>query len=307
MKVFVINLKRSTDRRQHMKTHLERLGIDYEFFEAIDGEALTEEDIERCESGAFPPWPSFNARHLSRSEIGCLLSHLAIYRKIIDENMEWACILEDDAVPGKHAGELIKALPDHLACSRYELLLLGHFGCYGDSRLGAECVPAGDFTLGGYRLAKAVEQPFGTHAYIIRRSAADKLLRQAYPLRMPMDYLTGHSVAIGVRLRILTPPCITQGRHLFVSTINDRKRQGNFLFLRRSRRIKYRLGEKYPILRTVQRICLYPFVVISLKLRKVGLMDGDSYADNRYFQREGMEKRCGCFTACEADIPGKHE
>ena len=37
MKIFIINLKRDTQKREHMKNVLDRIDCDYEFFEAING------------------------------------------------------------------------------------------------------------------------------------------------------------------------------------------------------------------------------------------------------------------------------
>ncbi|ACH65139.1 glycosyl transferase, family 25 [Aliivibrio fischeri MJ11] len=37
MKVFVVSLKRSVDRRERIQKHLDALDISFEFFDAIDG------------------------------------------------------------------------------------------------------------------------------------------------------------------------------------------------------------------------------------------------------------------------------
>ena len=284
MKVFVINLRKSADRKKHMKKQLDRLGIAYEFVDAVDGKALTDQEIKMHGLETFPPWPSFNARQLSRSEIGCLLSHLAIYKRMIAENIEWACIFEDDAVLGENLETLLKGMADHLARYGHELLLLGHHGWYHDFSRGAEYFPKRRTDFSCYRVVKAVELPYGTYAYTIKQSAARKLLEEAYPLRMPMDHLTGYAVAIGVRMCILTPPCVTCDPHLFPSTIDNRDRRSDCLYLHQSRRMQCFWGEKYPILRTIQKIVLYPYIMIPLKLRKAGLLERDSYADKRYFK-----------------------
>ena len=44
MKFYVINLKRSPQRRQLMCEQLDKFGVDYEIFEASDGRALTPEE-----------------------------------------------------------------------------------------------------------------------------------------------------------------------------------------------------------------------------------------------------------------------
>ncbi|MBU0715939.1 MAG: glycosyltransferase family 25 protein [Verrucomicrobia bacterium] len=287
MRIFVINLKRSADRKVHIIKQLDNLNIAYEFIDAIDGQGLSDDEIKMHGVDTFPPWFSFNQRHLVKGEIGCILSHLGIYRKMIDEDIECACIFEDDCVFEKDLGIILKN--EQLRRSDYELLLLGHSGQYQDTSRGAECSSKKEPVLSRYHIAKPVERPFGTYAYIIKQCAALKLLQYAYPLRLPMDCLTGHAQAIGVKLRILTPPIVTHNVTLGPSTINDRDSNSR-LYVCKARRIKCMVGRKYPILRMIKKICLFPYVTLLLKLRKAGILDGDSYAEKRYFRQNSLAK-----------------
>jgi len=290
MNIFVVNLKRSKDRKASMERQLECLGFPYSFIEAVDGKALTDEDLRRLDLGIYPPWPSFNARRLSRAEIGCILSHLSIYQRIIDECIDLACILEDDAVFKDNIRNTLIRVIEQLEHSDIELLMLGHFIRYPFDRLRRPAFfSKKNRDSIDYRIASPIEPPMGSHAYIIKRSAAIKLLEQAYPLRMPMDKLTGNSAAIGVQLRILIPPYIMQGRKLFTSTISDPHYVS--LFLHRARRIKCFLGERFGILRTIWSIVVYPFAAVPRILRSIGLLTGDSYADKRYFQNDGIHSK----------------
>lgn len=47
---FLINLKRSPDRLQKMKSELERQNIDFERIEAIDSNSLSESDLDICDT-----------------------------------------------------------------------------------------------------------------------------------------------------------------------------------------------------------------------------------------------------------------
>ena len=245
MRIFVINLERSADRKAHITKQLDNLNVACEFIDAIDGQGLPDDEIKMHRVDTFPPWPSFNQRHLAKGEIGCLLSHLRIYRKMVDEDIACVCIFEDDCVFENDLGFLLKS--EQLRRSDYELLLLGHSGQYHDSSRGAECSSTKAPVFSRYHIAKPVECPIGTYAYIIKQCAALKLLQYAYPLRLPMDYLMGHAPAIGVKLRILTPPIVMHNATLLKSTIYDRD-SNSHLYICKARRIKSMLGRKYPIL-----------------------------------------------------------
>tara|TARA_A100001015_G_C14890431_1_gene672182 strand:- start:106 stop:843 length:738 start_codon:yes stop_codon:yes gene_type:complete len=94
MKVYFINLDRSKDRRKHIESNLRKLGVDAERVSAIDGKTLTKEyisevyDEQKCLKK--------HRKKLIPNEIGCALSHLKIYKKIVKNNLDGAIILEDD-------------------------------------------------------------------------------------------------------------------------------------------------------------------------------------------------------------------
>ena len=94
-KVFIISLLRATERREHISTQMQEQNIPYEFFDAVDGRTLTEEqksqaDLELAEE--------LLGHTLVPGEIGCALSHIGIYEKMVEENMPSCIILEDDMI-----------------------------------------------------------------------------------------------------------------------------------------------------------------------------------------------------------------
>ena len=88
LKFFVISLKHQVQKRAFMQEQLERFGIDFEFFDAVNGRELSDEDKALCEfSDSAILTCSGNHRvkiecALSPGEIGCALSHLKIYQQV---------------------------------------------------------------------------------------------------------------------------------------------------------------------------------------------------------------------------------
>jgi GR25 family glycosyltransferase involved in LPS biosynthesis len=94
MKVFVISLRKSSDRRTHMTNLLNTLGVSFEFFDAFDGLALPS-DAPAYDADA---WLKNNGTPMTPGELGCAMSHRAIYERMVTDNIPEALILEDDVV-----------------------------------------------------------------------------------------------------------------------------------------------------------------------------------------------------------------
>ena len=96
LEVFVINLPRAGERRESMGRRLGELGVHFSFFEATDGRELSASAAaDACDLGAIR---RNLGRDMSRGEIGCAMSHRSVYRKMIEDSIPRAVVLEDDIV-----------------------------------------------------------------------------------------------------------------------------------------------------------------------------------------------------------------
>jgi len=96
-KTFIINLKRDTERKKHVELQLEKENITpYEFISAVDGQ---NGDLEHYQFNILPDWVEpFTSKVMTKGECGCALSHYNIWIKIVQENIDYALILEDDII-----------------------------------------------------------------------------------------------------------------------------------------------------------------------------------------------------------------
>ena len=92
MRTFVLNLEHNTERKEYMQDLLKDIPIDYEFFPAVYGKSIT--NIDQFYDSKLAEKKA--KRQLNVGEIGTAISHKNIYKKMIDENIEQALILEDD-------------------------------------------------------------------------------------------------------------------------------------------------------------------------------------------------------------------
>jgi glycosyl transferase, family 25 len=213
----VINLQRSSERRDHTISRLNDLSIPFQIVEAIDGTVFSEEEIRNNKDyGIYKS--GFHSSYLGKEEIGCILSHLKVIRKIIDEKIELACILEDDVdyLPG-FRDILLNIDP---GVSDWDILYLGHHSaCTGSE---AQCRNKKQLLNTRFSIGEAIEVPYGAYAYLINIEAARRILSIAFPLRMPFDSYIGNAPAIGLRTFLISPPCV---QHIadFKSTIHLEK------------------------------------------------------------------------------------
>jgi len=179
-----------------MDKHLTQLGLEFERFAAIDGACLSPA-LERLydQNRAL----QVHGKALSPGEIGCALSHAAIYQRMQDEAAPVALILEDDVVLAEEAIHIIsKSISSSFPWDIINLI------SDVDERLDPENKLTPEHWLSSF-----VENPNRTGAYLIRLTGAQKMLKNVYPIRMPADNMLGDFDTTDAVLRGIVPPIAT--------------------------------------------------------------------------------------------------
>jgi glycosyl transferase family 25 len=200
VRTFVISLERAARRREHMKGQLERLGMPFELFDAVDGRALSEEQVRGVYDEARARQTFWGP--LNRGEIGCALSHIAIWKTIVEQRIDPALVLEDDAVLDPATPAVLEALPRRMHPDDVVLLVKTNDNTFFFRQA----------VLPGGRRLVYVNQPLYTATgYVLGPGAAARLLARALPLRAPIDFWY-HDVGFrGVTpLRAVHPELVSQ-------------------------------------------------------------------------------------------------
>ncbi len=94
MRAFVLHLTRARARKENAHELLMTCGLPGEIWEAVDGQALSSDELAAPKAGPFfePDYPF----DLNVGEIGCFLSHRQMWAEIIRRELPWALIVEDD-------------------------------------------------------------------------------------------------------------------------------------------------------------------------------------------------------------------
>jgi len=172
--IFVINLEKNTVRRNNIENQLAQAGLEFEICPATDGSMLTQRDLASYDENYVLRNIS---RELSSSEIGCYLSHQKLWQKIVDENIPWAVILEDDVLIQADLKEILSKIGK--IPFKWDLIRL------------AGLLPTSNFTLygltGSYKLTVPLQGASGTQANCISRTGAQKLLAYSAMIRGTVD------------------------------------------------------------------------------------------------------------------------
>lgn len=169
LQIYVISAVESIDRRARIQADFKKLSIEPKLFDAIMGNQLSKEQREALvEKGSM----------LSAGEIGCALSHLAIFEEFLEsENVSSIIVMEDDAyIQAEHMGNLYEIV-EFVGKSQKSLVVLlypTNHPCSAVKKFG---------TVGVYETLDGS----CAHGYIINREAAKNILWAQRPVGFEMD------------------------------------------------------------------------------------------------------------------------
>jgi len=179
VQIFLINLKRANERRKKMFHRMKQLNMAFEYFEAIDGQTVSDEQIRlKFDNNFLKNLPA----QFTRGAIGASLSHHSIYEKIVAQKIPWALILEDDVI--LHS-DLHSVLQKVISEDIEDQLTLFYYQSFDAIKIQNSSSKA---LFGKFRLYDAPDQGYnGAAAYLISEKVASRLLEQTTPIKSYAD------------------------------------------------------------------------------------------------------------------------
>jgi len=183
LNIYVINLKRDIAKKnKFIENNHEILKGKYTFVDAVDGKLL---DIDASGYNQAKAIKHIK-RDMSAGEIGCYLSHMSIYQKIVDENLPYAVIFEDDiTITDDNFLNIVD-----IACKKpyYDICLLG-FRYRTKDKIKKMFY---ERLCDTYDMLKLYKNEEGGYGYIITNGACKKLLKYKNDIFLPIDNLGRH-------------------------------------------------------------------------------------------------------------------
>lgn len=169
MKVFVINVDKDNKRMETLHEHLTDHDIEYERVAA--------------ETGPDEAFGKFLKAMCPKGVLGSFASHRKVWKQVVDEDLEMAMVLEDDARFTDKAPELLHKVLGQLP-SDFDILYLGCSGVC-DDKLSSPLDWVHFMALLTPRKSESISEnlivpkaPLEIHAYIISRKGAETLLKK---------------------------------------------------------------------------------------------------------------------------------
>ena len=202
MKIFVINLDKEKARMASIDAQLLQLGIDYERISAVYGKELTKDELKYSFS-AFRSFCAMGIR-LTSGEIGCALSHLSVYRQMIEEGIPYALVFEDDIIIDDSFNARIQEVEDFIREEKKQVILL--------SALGFRAKEKGIF-----------KNLKGTCAdgYVITLPAAREIYKSNCPVVVVADKWQRWAKWFGVEIYTCWPPIVRQDNEQFGTDVDS--------------------------------------------------------------------------------------
>nr|AEC04736.1 hypothetical protein [Pasteurella multocida] len=97
---YVISLSSARERRQHVMNEFSKHHVPFQFFDAVSPSLQLDFLIQRLV-------PNLNGTSLTGGEKGCLISHVALWHKCIQDNLPYIAIFEDDILLGREAKKFL--------------------------------------------------------------------------------------------------------------------------------------------------------------------------------------------------------
>jgi len=192
---FVISLEDAHERREVIAGRLRELGLPFQFLPGVDGRKLN--------LLAHPAYGSlrrrlFWGRDLSNGEFGCILAHRNVYLHMVEQGIERAVVLEDDAILTDELPSVVKALCDQP--ESWDLVrFLGREKNYQEARIIRPLPGTGSL------LSRPYGVPGGAYGYLLNVRSAKRLLSMMERNWLAIDTLHGVVWLTGLKTLSVVP------------------------------------------------------------------------------------------------------
>lgn len=101
MQIQIISLTTALERRKHIHNEFEKQGISFSFFDALTPNVA----VPLAEKMKL----NIHCDRIAKGELACFMSHVSLWKKMVDENIPYMAIFEDDIFLGEKASDFLNS------------------------------------------------------------------------------------------------------------------------------------------------------------------------------------------------------
>jgi glycosyl transferase family 25 len=196
IKSYVINLKIRPDKYGTVMKELEKINVIPERFEAVYTKELPKEYVDSIVHPSLDYTVkygrSLDNQFASYSPIGCTLSHVALWKKLLETpEHDKFLIFEDDVLVNTDKNKIDEYV-QNLDKVEWDVAYLGYIDALGLRPGTCEEIDGS--------VCKASKIVYGTHAYLINKAGAKKLLDKVFPIVVQLDSYMSYMIQKGVKI-----------------------------------------------------------------------------------------------------------
>lgn len=165
MRCVVINLPVAWERREAIKHEFEKVGLEYEMWQAVDGFRLTDEELQSVDNETRN---RFGVQELDNASLACLLSHTAVLKSLVDSEDSMIAVFEDDAILHPDVVDVLDALEEQP--DKFDVVKLQRSHDCQRAYFPVHQI------LPGHTIGRVRFHDFGCYGYVITKDAARRIL-----------------------------------------------------------------------------------------------------------------------------------
>lgn len=251
IKILVINLDSNITRWESIVTQCKQLELSPLRVPAIRGSLLTNK--EKSKIYDLKANLEKYDKVLNDGEIGCYLSHIRCWEHIVEQQLDFALVLEDDAILTSDIIKYLEKIANFSTDWDYIKLSRG-----SKTKMALEHLELGD----GLSLNKVLKLPSTTTGQLVSLSGAIKLLAHSYPISRPVDTDIQYWFEMSLRCFVASPlPVLNGDFGSEINKVSDRQLEKKYPFKRIIQKIRY----EYLLWLNRNKLPNFPSVQTSIK------------------------------------------
>ncbi len=197
-KIYLINMDRSTERLKRVKGRFKELDLDFERIIGVNASEMQVKDLYARYSVNKSITDFYRALHLG--EIGCYISHQNAWKKIVEDDVDFGVVLEDDIKIEDNFEEAIDFLDTHRELWQFARI---------QNEVKHKKIYNVDYEDKDFKMVEFVRNSGCFFAYAMTKECAKILLENLVPFGAPADTNMHIYDKYGVELKALKPYVIS--------------------------------------------------------------------------------------------------